>query len=227
MPCSNLPRHQHCVVTMRFNIERLSNVGVELEPSKQSLLARSALIALLLAGVFGLAVSTHSVVQSSAVLNSNKQALAAQGSPVAMRAIGSSARLDPSREGAADFVAELPPVAPNDLQIRYATKLAHEQGVSVVQMQTESLKADPRALGQSRITLQLRGDYRDIKNVWIALLAKYPGLVLERLTLRHHADGPPAPATLPTATALRPVDRADDEATIEMIQYTQPSEGTR
>jgi hypothetical protein len=120
-----------------------------------------------------------------------------------------------------DFVSELPATPPTDLQIRFATKLAHEQAVTVVQMQSEPLKSDASALGQNRITLQLRGDYRDIKNVWIAMLAKYPGLVLERLTIRHHADAVAAPLPAVTTTPLPAADRADDEASVEMIQYTR------
>jgi hypothetical protein len=212
---------------MRFNIEQLSNAGAELEPSKRYLVAWLALAALLLAGVVCLAGSARSVIQLSTALRNSKQSAAMQGSSVARRALVSATQFESSQEGVSGFVAELPLVAPSDPQIRYAAKLAHEQRVSIVQMQTEFLKADPKALGQSRITLQLRGDYRDIKNVWIALLAKYPGLVLERLNLRHHTDGLPAPAPLPTATALQSVDRADDEATIEMIQYTRPSETAR
>lgn len=89
-------------------------------------------------------------------------------------------------------------------------------------MQSEVLKTDSKALGQSRITLQLRGDYRDIKSVWIALLAKYPGLTLQRLTLRHHTEMQSVPSPQAAAVTLPSADRADDEATIEMIQYTQP-----
>ena len=123
-----------------------------------------------------------------------------------------------------DFVSELPTTPPTDQQIRFAAKLAHEQGVTVVQMQPEPLKSEPATLGQGRLTMQLRGDYRDIKNVWIAMLSKYPGLTLQRLTIRHHADGPasPTPPAPVAAAALPPADRDDDEATIEMIQYTQP-----
>lgn len=123
-----------------------------------------------------------------------------------------------------DFVSELPITSPADLQIRFVAKLASEQNLDVVQMQSEPLKSEFGSLGQSRITLQLRGDYRGIKNVWIALLSKYPGLTLQRLTVRHHADAATAAAPSPAATTspLPPADGADDEASIEMIQYTQP-----
>ena len=121
-----------------------------------------------------------------------------------------------------DFVSELPITSPADLQIRFAAKLASEQNLTVVQMQSEPLKSEFGSLGQSRITLQLRGDYRGIKNVWIALLSKYPGLTLQRLTVRHHADAVAAPSPAATTSPLPSADGADDEASIEMIQYTQP-----
>ncbi len=126
-----------------------------------------------------------------------------------------------------DFVSELPATPPTNLQIRFAAKIAHEQDVTVVQMQSEPLKSGSSAIGQSRITLQLRGDYRDIKNVWIAMLSKYPGLTLQRLTIRHHADTVVAPSPAGTTTPLPPADRADDEASIEMIQYTQAAATVR
>ena len=120
-----------------------------------------------------------------------------------------------------DFVSELPITPPADLQIRFAAKLASEQNLTVVQMQSEPLKSEFGSLGQSRITLQLRGDYRGIKNVWIALLSKYPGLTLQRLTVRHHADAAAAPSPAATTSPLPSAD-GDDEASIEMVQYTQP-----
>jgi hypothetical protein len=186
------------------------SASADLEPSTRTLLARQALAALLLVGVVCLAGTTRSIVQLLAVPNNGKPLAAIPDTGVASQFLGSPTPFARSQEGERDFVSELPSVAPSDQQIRYAARITHEQAVSIVQMQTESLKADSKGLGRSRITLQLRGDYRDVKNVWIALLAKYPGLVMERLNLRHHADGPPG-------------DRADDEATVEMIQYTQPA----
>ncbi len=211
---------------MRFITERLSHLGAELEPSKQVLLARVTLASLLLGGVVLLAESTRSVVGLSQELASVKQDAAKPSASGASAALVSPAQPTPLAEDARDFVSELPAESPNDAQIRYAAKLAHESHVVIVQMQAEPLKADPKTLGQSRLTLQLRGDYRDIKNVWIALIEKYPGLVLERMTIRHH-DAMSSVTAVPAAAeamALPPAEAADDEATLEMIQYTRPSE---
>ncbi len=209
---------------MRFNFEHLSNFVGELAPSTQELLARLTLAALLVGGVASMALSTYDIVQVLPALRK------AQQMPVPSPRLGASTGSEPAiavappSNAASDFVAELPAVAPSDAQIRFAAKIAREARVIVVQMQTEPLKADPKTLGQSRLTLQLRGDYRDIKTVWIALIEKYPGLVLERMTIRHHADVSAPPGATTSATALPPADRADDEATLEMIQYTRPSE---
>lgn len=115
---------------------------------------------------------------------------------------------------AADFVQDLPAAAPTDAQIRFAAKLARESQVDLQRMQSEPLHVDPRHLGQVRVTLQLRGDYRDEKALLGALLAKFPGLVLERLEIRHRGEAPGA----------KPGDvRSDDEATLELTQYIRPA----
>ncbi len=97
---------------------------------------------------------------------------------------------------------------------RLASKLAHEQGLSLLQMQSETLKVDTNHLTQRRSTLELRGDYASTKKLLIALLAKFPGLTLEHLTIRHHAGG----------AASDPASRSDDETRIELIQYARPSQ---
>lgn len=185
-------------------------------------LAWSALGALVLAGVVGVGASTHGVIQLSTMLRNDKQSEEVHGSRSVSHAPAPSAPTDPSPEREGDFVSELPVVAPSDLQFRYTANLAHEQRVSILQMQSELLKSDPKALGQTRITLQLRGDYRDVKNVWIALLAKFPGLTLQRLTVRHHGDAVQTSVPTGAGGALPPIDRDLDEATLELIQYTQP-----
>ncbi len=214
---------------MRFITERLSNLRTELDPPKQALLAWVSLAFVLVGGVVLLAASTRGVRELSQQLASVKQDAAKPGASGASSALVSPTQPAPSAEDARDFVSELPAESPNDAQIRYAAKLAHELHVVIVQMQAEPLKADPKTLGQTRLTLQLRGDYRDIKNVWIALIEKYPGLVLERMTIRHHDAMPAAPSlpavpAAPVAMALSPTDAVNDEATLEMIQYTRPSE---
>jgi hypothetical protein len=207
---------------MSYKINTSFSISILSEPSVQSRLARTALITLLLAGFSCMVISASSVLRLIALIRITGQAVTYRPAPSVNSAIGTTARVAKGQADANDFVLELPVVSPGDLQIRYAARLAREQGASVLQMQSEVLKTDPKALGQSRITLQLRGDYRDIKNVWVALLAKYPGLTLQRLTLRHHTEMQSVPSPQAAAVTLRSVDRADDEATIEMIQYTQP-----
>jgi hypothetical protein len=112
-----------------------------------------------------------------------------------------------------DFVQELPTVAPTDAQIRFVAKLARESQVELLRMQSEPVHVDPQHLGQVRVTLQLRGDYRDEKALLGALLAKFPGLTLERLAIRHRGE----------AAGAKPGDtRSDDEVTLELTQYTRP-----
>ena len=212
---------------MRFQIDSPFDVTAGLGQPLQSRLARYALITLLLLGICCAAMSAHKLARLIAVMRTAKQAVTMQVASLVTSLDGSALYVDQSQGNDSGFVSELPVVSPGDLQIRYAAKLAHEQGASVLQMQSAALKTDPKGLGQSRITLQLRGDYRDIKNVWIALLAKYPGLTLQRLTLRHHTELKSVPSPQAAAVALPAADRADDEATIEMIQYTQPLALTR
>jgi hypothetical protein len=115
-----------------------------------------------------------------------------------------------------DASDDLPSVGDLNSLPRFTSRIAHEQGLVVVQMQTEVSKPDGKHLAQARTTLQLRGDYVPTKTLLIALLAKFPGLTLEHLTIRHR----------PTAVASQaPTDvarRSEDETTIEMIQYSKP-----
>ena len=111
-----------------------------------------------------------------------------------------------------DFISTLPRFADPDATIRFTSRLAQNQDVRVSQMQSDFVATDAKKLGQTKFTLQLRGDYRNIKNVTIGLLAKFPGLTLQRLNV-HHRD----------ATSGSPTDKSSDESTLELLQYTRPA----
>jgi hypothetical protein len=86
-------------------------------------------------------------------------------------------------------------------------------------MHGDPKSSDPRSLGQARLSVQVRGDYRDIKSFAIALLDKFPGLALERLSVRRSSTPGAAPAAFPSSAPAE----AMDEATVEFIQYTRPA----
>lgn len=111
-----------------------------------------------------------------------------------------------------DFVSALPRVVDSDATFRFATRLAQDQGVSISQMQSDFTATEANKLGQAKITLQMRGDYVRIKNVMIDLLAKFPGLTLQHLTI-HHRDAAPG----------KSADTSSDEASLELIQYLRPA----
>ena len=111
-----------------------------------------------------------------------------------------------------DFVSALQRVADPDLTFRFAARLAHDQGIQISQMQSEFIATEANKLGQAKFTLQLRGDYVRIKNVMIDLLAKFPGLTLQHLTI-HHRDAAPGNSA----------DTSSDEASLELIQYLRPA----
>jgi len=177
---------------------------------------------LFFAGTLCLASSVVAVYRAAASLEEAGQASAIHSYSLARPVI-----LQKANAVGDAFVADLPPAAPIDSQFRFAAKIAHEQDVSIVQMQSEPLKSDPATLGETRLTLQARGDYRAIKNLWIALLEKYPGLTSERFTVRHHAESSPSipPQSAPLVQSA--ADRGDDEAAIELIQYTRLAVLTR
>jgi len=112
----------------------------------------------------------------------------------------------------ADFVSALPSIVDPDATIRFTSRLAQDQDARISQMQAQSIATDAKKLGQAKFTLQLRGDYPRIKNVVIDLLAKFPGLTLQRLTI-HHRD----------AASGNPADKGGDEATLELIQFLRPA----
>ena len=112
----------------------------------------------------------------------------------------------------ADFVSALPGLVDPGETIRFASRLAQDQDVRITQMQSESVGTDAKKLGQAKFTLQLVGDYANIKNVVIGLLAKFPGLALRHLTVRHRDASPGTPA-----------DKGSEEATLELIQYIRPA----
>lgn len=123
-----------------------------------------------------------------------------------------SVRAEPSLGTSANFVSVLPALVNPDATIRFTSRIAQDQDVRISQMQSQSIATDAKKLGQAKFTLQLRGDYPHIKNVVIGLLAKFPGLTLQRLTL-HHRD----------AAAGNPADKGNDEATLELIQFLRPA----
>ncbi len=125
-------------------------------------------------------------------------------------------RVRPSLEGTPDFTQDLPATAPTDTQIRFTAKLARELRIDLQRMQSEPSNVDARHLGRTRITLQLRGDYRDEKALLAGLLAKFPGLTLEHLSVRHRGD-------MAVPGAGQGEARPDDEATLELVQYTRPA----
>ena len=112
----------------------------------------------------------------------------------------------------ADFVSTLPSSPDPDAIIRFASRLALDQGVRVSQVQSETTASGATKLGQAKYTLQMRGDYRNIKNVAIDLLAKFPGLTLQRLVI-HHRDAAPGGAA----------DQGADEASLELVQFLRPA----
>jgi hypothetical protein len=71
----------------------------------------------------------------------------------------------------------------------------------------------PERLGERQWRLEVRGDYRDIAALWLSLLDRSPGLVLQRLELRRV---PPGPGVAPTDG---PADV--EEARIELVQYAR------
>ena len=114
--------------------------------------------------------------------------------------------------GTADFVSSLPTTIDPDATVRFTSRLAQDQSVRISQIQSQPIATDAKHLGQAKFTLQLRGDYPNIKNVLIGLLAKFPGLTLQHLTL-HHRD----------AASGNSADKGSDEATLELIQFIRPA----
>jgi len=171
----------------------------ELPPVTRGAIARAAWFVLLAAAIGAALACGRASWQAGRALWLAQAALDAQA--VAAARPSSSAR-PAAPVDAGDFTAELPAVAPTDEQLRFAARLAEEQHVTLSQMQYEVLHADPGNLGRTRVVLQMRGDYRDMKSLLAALLQKFPGLTLERLTVRH-------------ATGA-------DEASVELIQHLRP-----
>lgn len=174
----------------------------ELSPSARSAIARAGWAAVVVAAIMGVLVVGVEARRAHASLQRAEARVVAPTPPTLAAA---------SPPETSDFMRDLPAAAPSDLQLRFAAKLAQEVHVTIQQMQAEPLKTEPGHLGQTRLLLQLRGDYRDVKSMAIAMLEKYPGLTLEHMTIRDRT------ATLAPARA----DRGDDEASLEMIQYVR------
>jgi len=105
-------------------------------------------------------------------------------------------------------------VRPFDELARVTAKLAREQQLEVVQLQSEQIEVASRGLSHTRITLALRGDYVPSKSLIIALLSAFPGLTLEHLSVRHQVAGDPSLAT----SAL--TDAFHDLTIVTFIQYS-------
>jgi hypothetical protein len=161
----------------------------------------------LLVTVLMLVSSVRLDLQATAALQMQRALIASASARTSGLAVRRSA--NPNQE------TMLPANGDSDPLIRWASKIASEQGVTLVQIQTEAAKPDSKHLGQIHAALRLRGEYPAIKVVLISLLDKFSGLTLEHLTIRHRMS------VVSNAGAATTPDRSDDEATIEMIQYSK------
>jgi hypothetical protein len=107
-----------------------------------------------------------------------------------------------------------------DALARAASRLAREQQITVVRLQSESIAGQAGHLRQSRIRLDVLGNYVATKALLIELLSKFPGLTLEHFAIRH-ASGP---SGVDAGVGARP--SIEDRASIELIQYSVPEAPT-
>jgi hypothetical protein len=105
---------------------------------------------------------------------------------------------------------------PFDEFARFSARVAHEQRIDLVQLQSEPVATVPARLGQMRVKLRMRGEYAGTKAFLTSLLTNFPGLTLEHLTIRHDSAVGRGGEAAPTATW------GDDESAIELIQYSAP-----
>ncbi len=111
-----------------------------------------------------------------------------------------------------DFVHALPRAIDTDGLFRFVSLLSSEQGVRLVDLKTESpTHSTTTSMGTVKCTLQLRGGYMEIKRILISVLAKYPGMTLEHVSLNRH-DGP---SGSPNAGGV-------EDASIELVQLLRP-----
>lgn len=101
---------------------------------------------------------------------------------------------------------------------RLSAKIANEQGIDVVQLLADAPASRPTHLNQSRIRLQVRGDYAATKVLLISLLSNFPGLTLEHLSMRHD------PAAGAAGSPTKGSQGVGEQATIELIQYSVPGQ---
>jgi hypothetical protein len=107
-------------------------------------------------------------------------------------------------------------VRPFDELARIGAKLAREQRIQLLQLQSDPVNTPPGHLVKSRIRLLVRGDYVDTKTFLISLLGNFHGLALDRLTIRH------VPMAGGTGSGMPGTQGSADESTIELIQYGAP-----
>lgn len=105
---------------------------------------------------------------------------------------------------------------PFDELARFSARIAHEQEINLVQLQSEAISKSSAQPSQVRIRFQVRGDYADTKAFLISLLGNFPGLTLEHFTIHHGLAATPSSSATPASL------KADDESTIELIQYSAP-----
>lgn len=88
----------------------------------------------------------------------------------------------------------------------------------MVQLQSEPVNIAPVRPRKTRVRLQVRGDYVGTKAFVASLLADFPGLALEHLTIRHNLS------VIPGSESTAAARGGDDESAIELIQYSVPEQ---
>ena len=195
---------------MRLLLNWTAQSWSDMAPRQRTRAAYTAWLACLLIGLIGTAVFSW---QS----HSSYRALLAADAALRQRQVisESQARSSPAVGDSQDYTHTLPVTAPTDAEFRFASKLAREHGVRIVRMQAESLSGDSQRLAKIRLSIQLRGDYQDIKAVWTSMLEQFPGLALQRLAVKQRG-----------AADAAEVDRGNEEATLDLVQYTRPAQAS-
>lgn len=108
-----------------------------------------------------------------------------------------------------DFAQQLPPALSAETVVRQFQQSSAQLGVILISVSAAPRDASVQTLGRAELSVTLRGSYPHLKTVLSESLDRFPGLVLQRMTLRRQAS--------PTEL----------EARVELVLVTRPLSASR
>lgn len=111
-----------------------------------------------------------------------------------------------------DFAARLPASAPIEGLVRELQRSSAAANVVLVSVSASPRMASAQTLGRTEVAVQLRGNYSNLKVILAEALSRFPGLVLQHVSIRHAGGTSELEARVDLFMATRAMSPTADQA---------------